>query len=444
MTATQWTASEAGRAMKAGETTSEELVRHCLERIAEVEDEVRAWTFLDADHALAQARAADAATRAGRDRGLLHGIPVGIKDIIDTADMPTELGTPLHAGRRPPADARVVSLLREAGAVILGKTVTTELAVYSPGKTRNPHNREHTPGGSSSGSAAAVAAGMVPMAVGTQTNGSVIRPASYCGILGFKPSFGRISRRGVLTQSPPLDQVGVYAHTIDDIALVSETLMGFDPGDRAMRPAAKPELRRVAANDPPVTPRLGFVKTPAWDAAEEVTRAAFSELLETLGEQVEEVALAEPFDRIVGWHRLIFEADLAKNFDGEYRRGADRLSPVLHGMIESGQQVRAVDYNRARDWMPVVRGLLDEAFRWNDALLTPATTGPAPQGLHATGDPVFCTPWTYLGLPAVNLPIFQSEDGLPFGAQLVGPHGDDARLLRTARWLLKTLEVQAA
>lgn len=442
MTAAPITAAAACRAIKAGEMTSEDLVRQCLQRVAEVEDQVRAWAFLDPDHALGQARRADADTRAGRDRGILHGVPVGIKDIVDTGDMPTELGTPLHAGRQPSSDATVVSLLREAGAVIMGKTVTTEMAVYCPGKTRNPHNPEHTPGGSSSGSAAAVAAGMVPLAIGTQTNGSVIRPASYCGVVGFKPSFGRISRRGVLTQSPPLDQVGIFAHAIEDVALACEALMRFDHEDPAMRPTARAQLVDIAAGAPPVAPRLGFVKSPVWDAAEDVTRDAFAELVETLGEAVEEVALTEPFDQVIEWHRMIMEADLAKSFFREYRRGSDQLSANLREMIERGQKILAMDYNRAREWMPVVRGLLDEAFRWNDALLTPATTGPAPHGLSSTGNPIFCTLWTFLGLPAVNLPLFQTENGLPFGVQLVGPLGDDARLLRTANWLLKRVEAR--
>ncbi len=437
MSLAQLTATEAVRAIRAGEITSEDLVRECLQRIAEVEGQVQAWAFLDPDHALAQARRADAATRAGQPRGVLHGVPVGIKDIFDTGDMPTEFGTPLHAGRRPNSDATAVSLLREAGAVIMGKTVTTELAVYSPGPTRNPHNPEHTPGGSSSGSAAAVAAGMVPLAIGTQTNGSVIRPASYCGVMGFKPTFGAISRRGALSLSPALDHVGAFARTIEDIALISEVLMRFDAGDAAMRPTARPEVSRISAEPPPVTPRLGFVKTPMWDAAEEATREAFAELVETLGDAVEQIELAEPFDQVVEWLRVIMEADLATYLATEYGRGADRLSTVLREMIERGRTIPAVDYNRANDWIPIVRGLLDEAFRWNDALLTPATTGAAPHGLDSTGNPIFCTLWSYLGLPAVSLPLFRAEDGLPFGAQLVGARGDDARLLRTARWLLE-------
>lgn len=439
MSLARLTATEAAAAIGSGEITSEDVVRDCLQRIAEVDGQVHAWTFLDPEYALAQARMADAVTRAGHPRGALHGIPVGIKDIIDTVDMPTELGTPLHAGRRPSADATVVSLLREAGAVIMGKTVTTELAVYSPGKTRNPHHPEHTPGGSSSGSAAAVAAGMVPLALGTQTNGSVIRPASYCGVLGFKPTHGRISRHGVLRQSPPLDQVGVFARSIEDLALISETLMRFDANDAAMQPAARADLIKVAGDDPPAPPRIGFVKTPVWDSAEDVTREAFAQLTRALGDAVEEVNLAPPFDQAVKWHRTIMEADLAKNFAAEYGRGADQLSDGLRDMLERGLTILAVDYMRAREWIPVLRGLLDEAFRWNDALVTPATTGPAPHGLDSTGNPIFCTLWTYLGLPAVTLPLFHDENGLPFGAQLVAAAGDDARLLRTARWLLETV-----
>ena len=429
------TATEAAAAIRTGQITSVDLVRACLERIVETEETVQAWTYLDPDYALTQAKEADAATRAGRPLGALHGIPVGIKDIIDTADMPTENGTPLHAGRRPTADATVVSLLRQAGAVIIGKTVTTELAVYAPGKTRNPNNPEHTPGGSSSGSAAAVAANMVPLAVGTQTNGSIIRPASFCGVYGYKPTHGLVSRHGVLSQSRPLDQIGFFARSIEDLALIAEPLMAFDERDPATRPRARAELMRIAGEAPPVTPHIGFARTPVWDQAEETTKQAFAELVETLGDDVEEVALADPFDKVVDWHRVIMESDIAKSFAGEYARGADTLSAVLREIIERGRKYLAVDYNRAIDWRPVLDRMLAEAFEWNDALLAPATIGPAPASLASTGNPIFCTLWTYLGVPAITLPLFRSENGMPFGAQLVGPRGDDARLLRTARWL---------
>jgi Asp-tRNA(Asn)/Glu-tRNA(Gln) amidotransferase A subunit family amidase len=248
--------------LREGRVSCKEIADACLGRIREVDGEVEAWAFLDPDHVLEQARRADAARREGQPLGPLHGVPVGVKDIIDTADMPTEDGTALHAGRRPRQDATVVSLLRQAGAVILGKTVTTELALYHPGKTRNPHDPTRTPGGSSSGSAAAVAAGMVPVALGTQTNGSVIRPAAYCGVVGFKPTHGRISRAGILRLSDALDQVGVFATSIEDAAGVAEALMAYDPQDADTRPTARPDLVRTALEEPPLSPRLAFVKSP--------------------------------------------------------------------------------------------------------------------------------------------------------------------------------------
>lgn len=437
------TGSQAAAAIRTGELRSRELVDACLERIAERGETVQAWAFLDPGYARAAADRADSIRSAGLPLGPLHGVPVGVKDIFDTRDMPTESGTPLHAGRRPTRDAAAVALLRRAGAVILGKTVCTELAVYAPGPTRNPHNPAHTPGGSSSGSAAAVAAGMVPLALGTQTNGSMIRPASYCGVCGFKPSFGRIPRSGVLRQSPPLDQVGVFARTVEDLALVAEPLMAADDRDSATHPSARADLLRIASEPPPMPPRLGFARTPVWEMAEPQVHEAFGELLEALGERVETVELAAPFDRVIDWHRVIMEADLAKNFATEYERGQGVMSAVLCEMIERGRTYTAVDYNRALEWMAVCRAALAEAFEWNDALLTPATTGPAPAGLDSTGNPIFCTIWTYLGLPAVSLPLFTSEEGLPFGAQLVGPPGDDARLLRTARWLVERVSAQA-
>jgi len=254
-------AAAAASALSEGSISSEELVASCLARIAADEERVRAWAFLDADYALQQARAADQRRREGEPLGALHGIPVGIKDIIDTRDMPTENGTVLHAGRTPLEDATVVRMLRAAGAIILGKTVTTELATYAPGKTRNPHNPEHTPGGSSSGSAAAVAAHMVPLALGTQTNGSMIRPAAYCGVVGFKPSFGLIPRHGILKQSRALDQVGVFARSVEDAAFLAEQIIGFDERDPDTRPRAKPPLPRNDGAGAADFAASGFVKT---------------------------------------------------------------------------------------------------------------------------------------------------------------------------------------
>jgi Asp-tRNA(Asn)/Glu-tRNA(Gln) amidotransferase A subunit family amidase len=374
--------------------------------------------------------------RKGKDIGPLNGLPVGVKDIFDTRDMPTEDGTVLHAGRQPDADATAVALLREAGAIILGKTVTTELAVYAPGKTRNPHDPECTPGGSSSGSAAAVAARMVPLAIGTQTNGSVIRPASYCGVYGFKPTYGRISRHFVLQQSRPLDQIGVFARAIEDIALIAEQLMAFDDRDPDTQLRARPKLVKTLAEEPPLPPRLAFVKTPVWDQAEADTKEAFAELIAHLGENVVEVELPVIFNDAVEQHRTIMEADLARSFEREYARGKDKLSAILLEMIERGQKVLAVDYNHAVSQIPILNRTLDTTFEWYDAILTPATTGEASVGLESTGSPIFCTIWSLCGMPAITLPILQGAHGMPLGVQLVGPRGDDARLLRTARWLV--------
>ncbi len=432
-------ATEASEAIRAGRMTSEGLVSACLERIAAIEDGIGAWAYLDADHALKQACEADRIQQEGQTLGPLHGIPVGVKDIFDTGDMPTEDGTVLHAGRQPQEDATAVALLREAGAVILGKTVTTELAVFAPGKTRNPHDLERTPGGSSSGSAAAVAAGMVPLAIGTQTNGSVIRPASYCGVYGYKPSYGRISRHRVLQQSRPLDQVGVFARTIEDAALIAQQIMVFDDRDPDTQLRARPALIETVAAEPPFNPRLAFVKTPVWDQAETDTKEAVSELVAHLGENAGEVDLSDLFNGAVEQHRTIMEADLARSFEQEYASGKDKLSSILREMIERGQKVLAVDYNRAVSRIPEFNRALDKVFDWHDAILTPATTGEAPVGLESTGSPIFCTIWTLCGMPAITLPILQGSHGLPVGVQLVGSKGDDARLLRTARWLVSNL-----
>ena len=419
-----------------GIISSEQLVEACLARIREVDGQVQAWAFLDANHALAQARAADAWRLEGRPTGPLHGVPVGVKDIFDTADMPTENGSVLHAGRTPSRDATVVAMLRAAGAVIMGKTVTTEFAFLTPGKTRNPHNPEHTPGGSSSGSAAAVAAEMVPLALGSQTNGSTIRPAAYCGVIGFKPTHGLISRRGVLTLSRTLDHVGLFARTIEDIALLAEQLVGYDERDLDTRPRARIPFVAVTAEEPPLPPMFAFVKTPYWERVDEDTKEGFAELIEQLGEQVEEIELLP--SAIDAWelHRTIMEAEMAANLEREWDKGRDRLSEQLRAQLERGRNVRAIDYQRALSRIAPIHDSFVELFeQCYDAILTPAATGAAPRGLSSTGDPVFCTLWTLCGMPAISLPLLQNASGLPLGVQLVGPRDGDARLLRTARWL---------
>jgi Asp-tRNA(Asn)/Glu-tRNA(Gln) amidotransferase A subunit family amidase len=429
-------ASEAARLIRDGVISSEQFVEACLARIREVDGQVQAWTFLDPDHALAQARAADEWRLQGRPVGPLHGVPVGIKDIFDTADMPTENGSVLYAGRTPSRDAAVIAMLRAAGAVIMGKTVTTEFAYFSPGKTRNPHNPEHTPGGSSSGSAAAVAAGMVPLALGSQTNGSTIRPAAYCGVVGFKPTHGLISRRGILPLSRTLDHVGLFARSIDDIALLAAQLVGYDERDPETRPRARIPFVEVAAEEPPLPPMFAFVKTPYWERVDEDTKEGFAELIEQLGAQVEEIELLP--SAIDAWelHCTIMEAEMAANLEREWDKGRDRLSEQLRAQLERGRNVRAIDYQRALSRIAPIHESFVELFEQRyDAILTPAATGVAPKGLSSTGDPIFCTLWTLCGMPAISLPLLQGANGLPLGVQLVGPRNGDARLLRTARWL---------
>jgi len=430
-----FSATDAARAIRDGAISSEQLVEACLARVREAEPQVQAWQFLDPERARAQARARDADRREGRPSGPLHGVPVGIKDIIDTADMPTEDGTVLHAGRTPARDATVVTWLRAAGAVIMGKTVTTECAYFSPGKTRNPHHAEHTPGGSSSGSAAAVAAGMVPLALGSQTNGSTIRPAAFCGVYGFKPTHGLIPRHGILRLSRTLDHVGVFARTLEDIALLAAELVGYDEQDLDTRPRARIPFGAVAAEEPPMPPRLAFVKTPVWDRTEEETREAFAELTAELGDAVEEVELPGSARAAWDWHRTIMDAEMAESLDLEWERGRDRLSAQLRELLARGREVRALDYQQALARIPLLNESFEELFLRFDAILTPAAPGTAPRGLDSTGDPAFCTLWTLCGMPAVNLPLMRGTNGLPLGVQLVGPRAGDARLLRTARWL---------
>lgn len=428
-------ATEAARLIRAGSVSSEEFVRACLARIAEVDQTIEAWAFLDGEYAVEQARTLDRRRKNGKDLGPLHGVPVGIKDVFDTADMPTENGTSLHAGRRPNEDATTVSLLRQAGAIILGKTVCTELGLVAPGKTRNPHDPARTPGGSSSGSAAAVAAHMVPLATGSQNNGSVIRPASYCGVYGYKPTAGRISRHGVLRQSPSLDQIGVFGRTVEDVALLAQELMAFDPRDAAMHPVARPNLLKTALQDLAAEPRLAFIKTPVWEEAAGATREGLATLLARLGDRVAEASLPSVFEEAHALHRSVMEPELAHNYAAEYSVGRDRLSPTLRQIIERGQSASAVTYLAALERVPHLARALDELLAGYDAVLTPATPGEAPIGLHSTGSPVFCTLWTLCGVPAISVPIVTGADNMPLGVQLVAPRGDDARLLRVARWL---------
>ena len=431
------TATELARRIASGEIQAADAVDACLARIDAAEPDLHAWTYVDRDGARRTAEALDRHRRRGLPLGPLHGVPVGVKDIIDVAGMPGENGTPADAGRRPREDATVARRLRRAGAVILGKTATTPLAQGAPpAPTRNPHDSARTPGGSSAGSAAAVAAGMVPLAIGTQTNGSVIRPSSFCGIVGFKPSFGAIPRTGILPVSPSLDHVGVMARSVEDVAL-AEILTGADGRDADALPLVGP-LSTVAASRPPVRPAIAFVPSPAWDQAEPSTREAFAELCEALGGIVDEVPLPDTFGRVFGWVRTIMAAEGAHWLGRYIERSPEHVDAGLAELVDAGRRTPAPDYLAARYMRGTLRAGLDEVLRAYDVILTPAAPGEAPHK-ETTGNPAFCSLWSFTGLPAVTLPLLSGPSGLPIGVQLVGAMEDDARLLRTARWMIDAL-----
>lgn len=424
--------------LASGALRAVELAETCLDRVREREGEVQAWEFLDPGHVLKQAEALDRLRLSGRPTGPLHGLPVGLKDIIDTADMPTANGTPIDAGRRPQRDSWVAARLRAAGALVMGKTVSTELAYFTPGKTRNPHDPARTPGGSSSGSAAAVAAGMVPLAVGTQTAGSVIRPAAFCGVFGFKPSFGLIPRTGVLPLSAELDTIGAFAQTLEGVALLAEILQGHDPADPDTCPQAAHRLLDDCRARPPVPPVVALVREPAWAGAEQTTREAFGELRDALGDRCDEIELPEVFANGAAAQNTLMLTGFARNLRRYHDQGGDALSARMRSAIDEGRGITAADYLAARDWRDVLNAGLERIFDRYDAIITPAAAGEAPVG-QATGDPAFCRLWSLIGTPAVTMPLLTGPAGMPMGVQLIGRRGWDGRLLRTARWLVRHL-----
>jgi len=427
----EWTALRAAEAVKTGEIAASDYIAGLIRRIEEKEPSVQAWEQFDPARALAQAESV--ATRPDLKSLPLAGAAIGVKDVIDTADMPTENGTPLDEGRRPASDAGVVRLLREAGAVIMGKTVTTELAFMHPSKTRNPHHVEHTPGGSSSGSAAAVAAGMVPVALGTQTNGSVIRPASFCGVFGFKPTFGLFPRDGVLEEAGSLDTVGLFARSLYDIAAVTQVLAhNAGTGDY-----------RGAAREKSTPARFGFVKTPAWALGEEAAKHALVNAVQTLGDSCDIVDLPPSFDDLIAYHRIVMLSEMALNYGHYYDRGKAQLSAAMCEAIETGRTFLAMDYARARRAQELLYEQYAELAAPYDAMLTLSAPGPAPHGLHATGNPVFCTLGTYLGVPALSLPLLH-VNGLPLGIQLMGLRHGEERLFLAAATLLAHPRFQRA
>jgi amidase len=412
-------AAQAARRIEAGDATAEALAAACLERIAARDEAVRAWAFVDRSRALAQARALDRMPRRGR----LHGVPIGIKDIIDTADLPTEYNSPIYRGHQPKADAACVALLRQAGCLILGKTVTTEFANNHPSQTRNPHNPAHTPGGSSSGSAAAVADCMVSAALGTQTGGSVIRPAAYCGAFAIKPSFGSINRAGVKFVAESLDTIGIFARTVEDLALALEVLSG----------RTAPELA-----SPRGKPRIGLCRTPRWQDADATAQANLEQAalrLARAGATVRDFDLPPGSEALFDRHKLIMGFESARALAWEYAAFPDEISPSLKPRLDEGWKVSRADYDAMRESARLCRRALAERMREVDFLLTPSAPSEAPASLESTGDPVFNRAWTLLGVPCVSVPHGKGTHGLPLALQLVGAFDTDTELLDWAHWV---------
>jgi Asp-tRNA(Asn)/Glu-tRNA(Gln) amidotransferase A subunit family amidase len=419
------TATETIQWMAQGKATSEQLVRACLDHIEAREPIVGAWEHLDPERALAQARACDRHGRAGA----LHGVPFGIKDIIDTFDMPTAYGSPIYAGHQPRRDAACVALGRAAGGVLMGKTVTTEFANKHPGKTTNPHDPTRTPGGSSSGSAAAVADYMVPLAIGTQTTASTIRPASFCGVFGYRPTYGELSCAGVLQCAGSLDTIGLYARSLEDIALYRDVLLG--------RPA------EPLTPDPGGPPRIGFCRTPMWSRLDPSTGPLLEQGVQCLaraGAQVKDVDLPAIFAEVEEAHRTVSSFEFARNFTYEVLYHEDRLSAELRqGRIADGQRRTPERYRQARTLIVQCRALLARVFADVDILVTAAAAGEAPVGLQSTGNAAFSAIWTAMHVPAVNVPAFSGPHGLPVGLQVIAAFGADRQLLEAARWVHRHL-----
>lgn len=419
----QISAADAAAAIAAGKLTSEALVDACLARIRERENAVQAWACVDPEHALRQARARDRESPRSR----LHGVPVGVKDVIDTCDLPTEYGSPIYKDHRPACDAASVAQVRELGGVILGKTVSTEFATRHPNKTRNPHDPQRTPGGSSSGSAAAVADCMVPIAFGTQTSSSIIRPAAYCGVIGYKPSFGLLNRAGLKFLSESLDTLGTLTRSVADAALIAEELSGMAPAD----------FGDVAA----LRPRVGFCRTPWWGQTDDATRASLEQAVRTLaaaGAQVTEVELDTDFAGLADTQIALSAYEFYRALAHERTRHPELISASLTARIAAGGKVTRPQYEAAVALAARCRARIADVFRAYDVLIAPSAPGEAP-GIESTGEPIFGLMWTLLHLPCMTLPHGKGPAGLPLGLQVVAPYGRDTALFLNSEWVQRAL-----
>jgi aspartyl-tRNA(Asn)/glutamyl-tRNA(Gln) amidotransferase subunit A len=428
--------SQAARKIQSGDLSPVDLLNACFDRINHLDDRIKAWVTIHHDNVLRDAQAAHDEIVRGNYRGPLHGIPIGIKDIIFTNGVQTQGGSDFLKNFVPDYDATVVTRLKEAGAIILGKTATTEYASYDPAETCNPYNTGHTPGGSSSGSAAAVAARMCPAALGSQTGGSISRPAAYCGLVGFKPTYGRVSVYGVLPLSFSLDHVGPLTRSVEDAAIVFQTIAGFDPCDSLSVIRKVPDCIQAVNTALERPPRIGLIRSYFEDQADEAMRGATELAIEAFKAghaEVREIVLPKNFKHIHNKHRLIMYAEAAACHAERFERNAKKFGPNIRQLIQEGLLLPAVAYADARQHQLAFRAAMRSVFGNVDVLITPATPTPAPEGLSSTGDPAFNAPWSHAGLPTIVLPVTLS-DGLPCGIQLIGPEWQEDRLLQIAHW----------
>ena len=411
--------------IKDAQLTSVEICEAYLERIKKFEKDVKAWAHFDKKLLLEKAAESDEHRRSGKPLGPLHGIPIALKDIIGTVDMPTECGTVIRKGKSFSQNAEIVDLLLSAGAIVMGKTATSELAFLGPPKTTNPHDHTRTPGGSSSGSAASVASFMAPLSIGSQTGGSIIRPASYCGVVGYKPSYGLISRNGVLKTS------------VEDVALLAKVLIKKDNYDSATVHYSTENMLDETKKGPLFDPKFIFYKTDYWKIVDKKSKDAFEYFIKSFKKNIEVFDTPSYFKDIHKYHQIIHETDLANNFALYYKKYKKKLSKYMQDAIAKGNKHSAKDYAEAIDFMKRSYESYQEVFEDYHGVLSPSSPGVAPKGLKSTGTAEFNKVWSYLGTPCISLPLLQGEGNMPLGVQLIGAKYDDHRFLGVANWLEK-------
>jgi len=424
-------ATDAIELMRKGELSSEKYVSAFLEHIEKREPLIGAWSFLDPELAIQQAKEADKRWK-NKNAGKLNGLPIGIKDIIDTKDMPTENGSKICKNRKPSEDAYLVNLLKEAGAVIMGKCVTTEFALSGPGKTKNPNDLECTPGGSSSGSAAAVCDNMVPLSIGSQTGGSVLRPASFNGIIGLKPTFGTISRYGMSPISQRLDHPGIYANTINDIDLVASVLFSYDQNDLDM--IKNFEYKNYEQTSP--SPKFAFIKGPVWGYGEQDMQDEITNFVKNSSLNIVDFELDSIFENAAKSHEIIMNGSIARSLSKYYKNEKNKLHPFTISRIEAGMPVSAKDYIDAIENAKLMELSLEKVFKEFDAIITPSAPGQAPRDLMNTGNAIFNGYWTMMGVPAISLPLLRGKDNLPIGIQIITSWKEDSKLLKISEHIL--------